>query len=71
MAATADIPAPDGKSRTNTTTNFSTISTISSFSYFFGSYYHSSAVAAVFNTIYTTRVRNLIKFSTHHRAIAS
>jgi hypothetical protein len=33
MAATADIPAPDGKSRTNTTTNFSTISSISS-SYF-------------------------------------
>jgi hypothetical protein len=38
---------------------------------FFGCYYHSSTVAAVFNTIYTTRVRNLIKFSTHHRAIAS
>jgi hypothetical protein len=31
-AATADIPAPDGKPRTSTTNNFSTIS--SSFSYF-------------------------------------
>jgi hypothetical protein len=31
MAATADIPAPDGKSRTSTTNNFSTISS----SYFF------------------------------------